>query len=398
MNENRVIQLHPLTFLEDKQGVLIGRFGTDTFAVFPEDGAALVRKLQEGMGVAEAHSWYQDTYHDEVDMDDFLQTLRDLTFICDVEEKETKPQKVSGQWLGKLAFSPLGWLIYVAIITCALWLLYQYPQIRPGRLSILFSEYAMVVFLGMTIGQIPGILFHEWMHMLAGRRLGIPSELSIGRRMYFLVFTSSMPGIWGFPKRKRVLPFLVGMFGDILWYSLLVIVAGAIWINTGEKTIIAAYCMGLAFTTLLRFFWQFYFHLQTDIYYLMITMLGCVNLQEATRSYLKNIWYGLIGKKNKMVDMSKYTERDHQVARWYSFFYATGWMMMTGMMLYMVPVAIQLLTNIFLSIFTGEDMKFWDSVVFLSITGVQYGIVFYLYLKERRNKREIRNLSMEQRG
>src|SRR6478735_8118872 len=81
--DQRKIHLHPLTFLPDSEGVSIGRFGTDTFAVFPEDGAELIKQLQAGLTVGEAARWYQETYHEELDMGDFLEILRDLTFVIE---------------------------------------------------------------------------------------------------------------------------------------------------------------------------------------------------------------------------------------------------------------------------------------------------------------------------
>ncbi|WP_139492153.1 hypothetical protein [Brevibacillus dissolubilis] len=402
MNDNDQLRivLHPLTFMPDPEGVMIGRFGTDTFAVFPEDGAALVQKLQEGVTIGEAHAWYEETYQEELDMDDFLLTLRELTFIVEDDGApiETENKEISWQWLGRLAFSPVGWLLYGAIFACAAWIMIKYPELRPSRQSILFSPYTMVVFVGMILGQLPGLLFHEAMHMLAGRRLGIRSRLGLGRRMYFLVFTSSMPGIWGVPREKRFLPILVGMMGDLLWFSLLVIAAGAILMSTGEITLLAGYCMGLAFTTLLRLFWQFYFQLQTDIYYLMITVWGCVNLQETTRDMIKNSWYQATKQTHKLIDLSIYTERDQQVARTYRYFYAAGWLLMVGIFFYMFPVVFQLLSNVFNSLITGTDMRFWDSIVFLSFMVIHYSIILYLYWKERQARKKVSHAPMSQEG
>jgi hypothetical protein len=45
------------------------------------------------------------------------------------------------------------------------------------------THYMSVLTLAMFFGQLPLILLHESAHALAGRRLGVPSRLSIGRRL-----------------------------------------------------------------------------------------------------------------------------------------------------------------------------------------------------------------------
>ncbi|MGB8956377.1 MAG: hypothetical protein WCC10_13470 [Tumebacillaceae bacterium] len=385
------IALHPLTFLQDSEGVSIGRFGTDTFAVFPEDGAELVRQLQAGLTLGQAARWYTETYGEELDMDDFLDILRDLTFLKeDDEEPETQAaDSVRGQALGKWAFSPLAWLLYAVLIGTGLAFLWQFPELRPARSHIFFSEYSTLVMLGLFLGQTPGILFHESMHLLAGRRLGLPSKMSVGRRMYMLVFEASMPGIAGLPRKVRYLPFLSGMFGDVLYFSLLVILAGVILLTTGELNLFARLCLALSFTTILRFVWQFYFHLQTDIYYVIVNMLGCVNLQQTTRQRLANVWHRLIGARQKLVDPSRWTERDAQVARWYGPFYVIGYALFVYIFLFvMIPIAYQFLSNVVINLLHGSTVNMWDSVLFIAVNGVQYGAVAWLYLRERKARRK----------
>lgn len=388
VDDQRKIALHPLTFLPDREGVSIGKFGTDSFAVFPEDGAELVRRLQAGLTVGEAARWYKETYQEDLDMDDFLEILRDLEFLREEAGEQALPA-VRGQALGRWAFSPPAWLLYAVLIGTGAALLWLHPELRPARSHIFFSEYATLVMLGLFLGQAPGILFHEAMHMLAGRRLGLPSKLSIGRRMYMLVFQASMPGIAGLPHKVRYLPFLSGMFGDLLYFSLLVILAGGTLIVTGELNLFARLCLALSFTTILRFIWQFYFHLQTDIYYVIVTVLRCVNLQETTRQYIGNLWHRLTGARHKMTDPARWAERDAQVARWYGPFYVAGYALFAGVFLFvMLPIAYQFLSQVIGNLLDGEAAGRWDSVLFIVINGIQYGAVAWLYLRERKARRQ----------
>ena len=89
---DRVLRLHPLTFLADGDDVVIGRVDIDSYAVFPPDGAALIRHLSDGAlsdgargkGVTpvDAAAWYEQTYGEPVDLEGFLDTLDELGFIA----------------------------------------------------------------------------------------------------------------------------------------------------------------------------------------------------------------------------------------------------------------------------------------------------------------------------
>jgi hypothetical protein len=393
--DQRIIHLHQLTFLPDAAGVSVGRFGTDTFAVFPEDGAELIKKLQSGLRVGDAARWYEETYHEELDMEDFLEILRDLTFVIeeleggethanDLVTSRSDSSLIRGQALGKWAFSPVAWVLYAMLIGAGVAFLWKYPELRPSRSHIFFTDYSTLVIFGLFLGQMPGILFHESMHWLAGRRLGLPTKLSVGRRMYMLVFETSMPGIAGLPRKLRFLPFLAGMFGDVLYFSTLILLAGVTQILTGELNFFAKLCLALSFTTVMRFIWQFYFHLQTDIYYVIVTLLGCVNLQQTTRQMIANIWYRLIRADRKRHDPSQWAEIDVKAARFYGPVYVTGYLVFLFMLFFiMLPIGFNFMVTIFMNLLHGSTDKMLDSLVFMIINGIQYGMVVWLFVRER---------------
>ncbi|HEU4965633.1 MAG TPA: hypothetical protein VFV52_17595, partial [Bacilli bacterium] len=383
------ISFHPLTFMPEEDGISIGRFGTDTFAVFPEDGAELVKRLQAGMTIGEAKQWYMETYQEDLDIDDFLDILRDLTFVNEEgADTEAAGRLLLGQRLGKWAFSPVAWVVYALLFSGAAYFLWHYQEFRPHRNLLFFSDYSTLIILGLFAGQVPGLLFHESMHLLAGRRLGIPSTMSFGRRLYYFVFEASMPGIWGLPRNRRYLPFLAGMFGDLLWYAGLIIAAGLLTQQSGEVGSVARWCLALSFGTVLRIIWQFYFHLQTDIYYVFTTMLGCINLQQTTKELLKNVWYRAIRARHKMIDPANWAPRDLQVARWYVWFYSLGCgVMLAVMVLVMIPVAFRFLSTVYENLIHGDTAHIWDSITFVTVNGINYGLVFWMYLRERKARR-----------
>jgi hypothetical protein len=394
VSEDQMVRLYPLTFVAEAEGVGIGRFGTDFYAVFPEDGAELVKRLQMGLTLAEAAAWYESVYGEEVDMEDFVNMLRDMHFLHEHDAESSTRERISGQRLGRVVFSPVAWFLYAVLaVWCAVDMV-QDPQLRPHYSSLFFSPSLLVMEIVLFVGQLPGLFLHEGMHLLAGRRRGIPTRLGIGRRMYFIVLESSMPGIWGLPRKERYLPLLAGMLGDVVWFSLLTLVAGWLLPNTGWLHIIGEVCRAFAFTTMLRFIWQFYFYLQTDVYYVLLIALRCVDLQRTTREYLHNAWHRLRGAHHRVTDESKWSSRDRLVARWYAPVYVIGWLVTAGMLVFVgIPVMWKIFTRVIMQMREGSTMSHWDALVFLSLNLLQYGIAFYLYLKKRRaNKQNGRTL------
>ncbi len=391
-----VLSFYPLTFVPDAPDVIVGRKDIDSYASFPADGAALLQLLQSGVGTEEATNWYFERYAESIDIADFLATLDDLQFLrheTDGEVVETilVPSSSSiWQALGRATFSPVAWIIYAALFVYCLSVMIRFPYLRPSYSNLFFTPYLVVLELGLFLGQFPGILFHEGYHMLAGKRLGIPSRLGVGRRIYILVFETHLTGLWSVPRKKRYLPFLAGMFADLIWFSLLTITAGLIHGSGNPLSFLSGFLLALAFATGLRLIWQFYFYLQTDIYYVFTNLLHCVDLQQTTRQYLWNRVYRLFGRTDKLQDEEEWHPRDRQVARWYVYFFVAGYLFTIGTFLIAgLPAALRIFGLLVVRLFTHAafNLDFWDSCVFLLLNGLQLGIVAWIYWREVRQRR-----------
>ena len=162
------------------------------------------------------------------------------------------------------------------------------PRLAPHAGNLVFTHYVTVLVLTLFLGQFPLILLHESFHMLAGRRLGLRTSLRLGRRLYFLVFETIMDGLVAVPRRRRYLPMLSGLLADLLVIAVLTLIAAATMRPDGSVPLAGAVCLAFAFTTALRFAWQFYVYLRTDLYYAAVTVLGCQDLQAAARHILVN--------------------------------------------------------------------------------------------------------------
>ena len=156
----------------------------------------------------------------------------------------------------------------------------------PSYHDLFFTHYMTVLELVTFLGQFPLILLHELAHALAGRRLGLRTRLSIDRRMYYVVFVTEMDGLVTVPRRKRYVPMLAGMLTDLLVLAVLILVADVTRRPDGALSLAGDVALAFAYMTLLRLAWQFFFYLQTDLYFVIVTVLGCVDLQGTARRVL----------------------------------------------------------------------------------------------------------------
>jgi len=382
MSTETSLVFHPLTILNDPPDSMVGRADIESYAAFPEDGVALLKQLQAGMSPQAAEAWYQQQFGESLDLADFIATLRDLQFLQEEgEEVGTMPTlSAFWQWIGRAAFSPPAWLLYGAVMCLCLYLMLHFSYLRPVASNVFFTPYISLLELGLFFGQFPGIFFHESFHVLAGLRLGIPSRLSIGRRFSFVVFETHLNGLWNVPRQKRYLPFLAGMLGDVLWFSLMTILASLTFPSPASD-----FLRAMAFLTTLRLIWQFYFYLQTDLYYVFTTAFRCVNLQQTTRQLVLNSFYRLVRWKTRIIDEEQWNPRDRQIARWYALFFLGGYFFSTATALFVgMPITFQFLRLAIVQTFNNVVFTpgFWNSFIFLVLNGLQFGLIISLIIKE----------------
>jgi hypothetical protein len=377
------IALHDLTLLDEGEQVVVGRRDIDSYAVFPPDGAALLQTLQRGQAATQAAQWYQRTYGEPVDMDAFLATLSELGFLRG-EGDSTERVAIRGQRAGQLLFSPLGWLLWVAIIGAAVAVSVSDRWLRPSPHHVLFCGSLLIVELTVVAGQALLALVHEGFHVLAGRRLGLRTRVRISRRLYYVVYETALDGLVTVPRSKRYLPILAGLLADILAVALLTLVAAATHGAGAHPSLIARLCLALAVTTLPRIAWQFYFYLETDIYHLISVVLGCNDLQRAARHVIARR-FGRSREDNASLD-----PRDMRIARWYAPALAVGYLFSAvTIVLIVAPLAWQFGSRLVgaLAGAPAPGVHLWDALVVLALTTVQLAIGLAIAVRERQRRR-----------
>ena len=293
-----VLRFHRLSFVADGDEVVVGRRDIDSYGVFPLDGAALVRELDAGRSLPDAERWYEATYGEKVDMDGLVAVLADLDFLRDDDEPVAGDRPPVGwQRLARAMFSPVAAVVYLIVVLAAAVIAIDRPSLAPRPANVFFTSSFVVVELTIVLGQLPLSALHELAHLLAGRRLGLASRIRLSNRFYFVVFETTLDGLVGVPRRQRFLPMLAGMAADVVAMAALTIAAA---LTRDDHPLVGGICLALAFSTLPRIIWQFYLFLQTDIYYLVATLLGCIDLHATSRQWLANRANRLLGRHDRL--------------------------------------------------------------------------------------------------
>jgi hypothetical protein len=380
------VRLHRLTMVTEDEGVTVGRPDIGSYAVFPAEGAQALRMLDSGVTVGGVAQWYEQTCGEPLDVDDFLAALDDLQFVRADGDVGTPPAgPVRWQRLGRWTFSWPAWLCYTALIVAAAVAMAREPALRPSYHHIFFTTYLSLIPIALTVAQIPTILVHEGYHALAGRRLGLPSTLGIGRRFYYLVAETRLDSLLSVPRRKRYLPFLAGMLADAVLCSVLTL-AAILLEGHGIPAWIPALCLAVAFTCVMRLLWQFMFYLETDLYYVMANALRCSDLQNATRFYLRGRFRQALHRAPPHTD-ADWSDRDRAVARRYAPVLVAGY----GFSLFSlawagIPTVVHF-WSLIIHRFQGPQTPtdgILDAVSFIVLSSLQWGLVGYVAVRDRR--------------
>ncbi len=396
------LRFHPLTFLDDGDDVVVGRRDVDSYVALPPEGAQLLRRLTDGASPAEAATWFLVTYGEPVDIDDFVATLAEAGFLSDSTEDGVPSPDLAPtaplrwQRLAGAMFSWPAWLVYGGIVLAAVAACLDSPSLIPRHTDVFFTSSLVVIEVVLMLASLPLTLLHELFHVLAGRRLGLRSRVGLGNRFYFLVFETVMDGLVSVPRRQRYLPMLAGLLADTVVLAGLICLA---WLLRGPAAglpaaqVSANLAMALAFTTLPRMAWQGYFFLRTDGYYLVATVTGCQNLQEAgwwrLRSWLARLSGGRFATPE--VGEERFGAADLRVSRWYAPLLLLGYALaLLTLVLIVVPLAWTFLSLAGGRAFGGaaaSTAQFVDAAVILAVTAGQLLLAGWLALRGRRSRR-----------
>jgi len=380
-----VIRLYTLTMVPQDDGVMIGRPDTGSYALFPEEGAQALRLLDSGVPVSGVATWYEQECGSSLDVDDFLATLDDLGFVLPAGADRPPAATIRWQRLARCVFSWPAWLCYSALVLGAIVAIVRDPALEPSYHLLFFTQYISLIPLTLTALQIPCILLHESFHALGGRRLGLPSTMRLGRRLYYLVVETRLSALFSVPSKKRYLPFLAGMMIDAVVISVLTLVAAALR-GHDIPAWCPALCLAVAFTCVFRLVWQFMLYLETDLYYVVATALRCSDLQNATRYHLRTQFRRVLRRPPPQA-AGDWSDRDLAMARRYAPFLVAGYGFSLASLAWVgVPSALHFWSLVIDRFKTshGSILGFADVSVFIALALLQFGLTLYVVVRDRR--------------
>jgi len=385
--EGPAVRLHRLSMVAEDDGVVIGRPDIASYAVFPEEGAQVLQMLAAGTPVADVAAWYEHQVGEPLEVTDLLRALADLGFLLTDEETEPVSATVGWQRLGRWLFSwptAVGYLVLVAAAVAAM---IVNPALRPSYRDLFFTSYVSLIPVVSLAVAIPPILLHEACHALAGRRLGLPSQLGISRRFYYIVAETRMDSLLSVPRRRRYLPFLAGVLADTAVIAAFTLLSVALD-QRGIPGWYSRLCLVVAFTCVLRLIWQCMLHLQTDFYYVLANAFRCNDLQNATRFYLRARLGRLIPVRGTEHQDAEWSDRDRMMARWYAPIFVIGYGFSLFSLIWAgIPTFVRLWSMVVDRFDHGASAAgFVDAGVFVVMASFQFGLLIHVTLRDRRTR------------
>lgn len=380
------LRIHRLTMVPDVNGIMVGRPDIASYAVFPPEGAQALRMLDSGVSLEAVGDWWAQTCGEALDLDDFHETLQELKFVRPEGEPVTE-LSVRWQRLGRAVFSMPAWACYVIVLAAGLTAMFRHPGLRPSYRDLFFTHYLSLIPVALMATSIPCILVHESFHALAGRRLGLPSNLSIGRRLYYIVAETNLDTLFSVPRRRRYLPFLAGMLADGLLVAIFVLIAAELQ-GRHAPPWLAGLCLLIAFSSVMRLVWQLLFYLETDLYFVMSHALGCSDLQNATRFHIRTQLRKLTRRPMPQPD-AEWSDRDRLVARWYAPVIMLGYAFSLGSLVWAgIPTTVRLWSTLVERLWTHTSLEsILDAVSFVLLSTLNWGLLAYISRRDRRHAR-----------
>lgn len=348
--EERSVQSYyviPLSVQQEGDDYYVGNAKLEEFYSLPEAGVRILRMLQEGQTVAAIKSNFASDQDDQVDVDEFVETLTEIGFIYPADEQHRFEEAVSdrsrkerrlifraNQGLARAIFSAPSLVLYLVVVSYALYRFAISPQPLLSLEAFYFSKDLTLTLLSLAAVYAFSVALHELGHILATARQGIDSKLGMSNRLWQIVAETDMTGLLSLPREKRYLPMAAGMLVDLLNIAVIVLALDWVMRNAYDRfaiQLLQAWALQIAITVT----WQFNIFLRTDVYYMICNYYGFTNLDDKARVFLANHVYtvtgGRFGKRS-----ADYTPAHIGVARAFFVIWVVGRVAAVWFLLFMV--------------------------------------------------------------
>jgi putative peptide zinc metalloprotease protein len=348
--------VQPFTRQIEGTEVVIGLPTTSLFLALPTDAVEILDDLASGKTVGQAQELYRERYGEIPDLVDLLMALEERGIVRSSEGPSGAPV-VAGvppehfhlesfpPSLARTLFGRLALTIYFILIAAAMTLTAFDPGLVPNWDVFVFKEHMSLANLGIVAVMLVTLGVHELAHFVAARARGVSSRFGLGSRLWELVAEADLTGLWALPRQERFVPLLAGMIADATLASFLIGLLFAreqAWLTWNWPSV--QFTQAVLLILLLRLLWQFFFHVRTDLYYVLTNLLRCKNLLGDTETALRNLASRFFPNL-RYTDQSHIPRHERRVIRAYAVIWILGRALAFSVLLFIrLPVLVQYLS------------------------------------------------------
>jgi putative peptide zinc metalloprotease protein len=366
------LAVRPLSVVPEGDEFIVGDAELSVYVVLPAIGVQLLDTLRAGATLGDAAAQARRSVGEEVDVTAFAHSLLELGFATPADdlaahegERRSPP---APRWL-RGCFSATAWLGYALCALAAVALIAIRPGLLPGVSDIFFLSTPARSLAALTAMALVLAGAHEACHWLAARAEGVRARITVSRRLYFFALEIDLTGLWSLPRRRRYSALLAGMaFDAIVLFGLLLARFGdeVGWWPLSDP--VTRLCAALTFVQLFAIASQFFVFARTDVYAVLITATGCVNLFRVNQLLARRALRRLSPEQER--ELAEAHLRDVAIGRWFRWLYLLGlaaaaWFFVV----YFAPATITLVVWIARTIAEAElgSVHFAEAVLFAGL-------------------------------
>ncbi|MFF0311904.1 hypothetical protein ACFYSC_31080 [Streptosporangium sp. NPDC004379] len=349
------VPLRPLSVVEEGEEALVGDPATGTFVTMPAVGGVVISALLRGATEEEAAAEAEAFAGEPVDMPSFVATLAELGFLDDRPDEERRAVRTAPiqmrNWMAGVSqraarpfFGPVAWTCYTVLALFCLAVFATSPSLfpNPARDAFLLGDVGLSALLLVPFFLVSTAL-HEGGHWLAARAIGVESRFGVDRRMMLPVLETDLSQIWTVPRRRRYGPLLGGMAVDVVLLSLLLgarlLILRGTW---SPDPLVDATLSTWVFVKLAGLLWQCMVFLRTDLYGVLVNVLGCRDLWRVKSLMLRRAFGGLTPAQ--AAELLSAAPADVRAGRWFRWLWLAGFAgVLAWFVFFVAPVAVTVL-------------------------------------------------------
>lgn len=378
------VQLTPLEIHRQKKNIIVEDVRMKEYYEMSPASADAIEAIQAGRNLGEIEEELKQRYpNEEIDIIQFVSDLIELGMVVELdgrvlqsepEEEEETPQVMQREFpifhkIGCFLFRTPFILIYPAAFIYSIWMILTRPQYGPEFHSMHILDTMtlnVLLWAGLSLFL---LALHEFSHFLAARAYRVPAKYDFGHRYYFLVLETQLIEIWKLEPRQRVIPYLAGMMNDSVMLALSV----SLRILFPEMNDILYEVLELAtFYLVIMLVFQTCVFMKTDLYYVIESLSGHLNLQERAKQWMKDTFM----RRNK--------EQEPAFVKFFVFIYCAGIGLVAWFFVWRAyPQFLHFLDHAtdYLS-YPVTEFYFWDGILFIALNSASLALLFYSWYRQ----------------